>query len=940
MKQNNHSLPALAAGLIIGAAVTFGLAFPATWERVIETARSTFDEAFGARAAAPVVPASPPAVSNLPSFSFLPPLSNGSGNDGSLDTTLLNYLRVEICEVNGSECSILGTFTAQGSNNERLRVTGNHYHVNWQTQGANPNRSRTVRVVLAGLQLGSITLSPGQYSGLGSTWPIKFRVAPDPAIRVRLLRSLGKNAWQIVAALKKEFNLCGQETTSLMAADLEPYPAEQVGEAVSGVCQDAIVPETTKIADEETIAAHTSYDPQTGRMVFATRTGLLRDMRAGDVFVSEPTPAAPYGFLRKITGTQKHGNQVVLDTVQAKLNEAIYQGNLNASGELFPNDGTQSRISPRNTPSDLNKDSIFVSNVVIDEGDSYNFHRNIDVTVNFDGSEDGVEGSGSVRVQGFAYFNAGYNVGIGIRSCLAIPPACPDRFEAWAGFEAKTRLRVTGNFDGRITRERTIYPVPMDPIIFFIGPIPVVLVPEMNLKLGVNGEAHVDFTFEGEAKSVFKAGAKWLNPDYGGNGWNNISEFTPLERRIIEANANARMRLEAFSKVDAKIKLYGVVGPGMDGSLGILLDADTRRKPLWFMQGHVTTNVKFEASIADIIELGTYSTPILNEHFHIADSPNSPPIFSNVRTDTIFADIGSPVVLGPRSGFQGYFDVMDPEGDVPVLTASSDRDGNIPLTYTFQTPGLRTITITARDAEGATSSILLRIEVRNSLPIVTIVAGATVPAGVQYFVTAEAFDPDTSSFLPCSRLGWPPGFTVLNLGGCNAVTVFQTEGPRTVTVNATDFAGGVGSSSISVTVTPRPANLPPLIDPASVSITSARGKGGIPCLPSTMNLCRPPSGSYLWSGAGGEPLDDEYVPPLFMKVSATDPEGDPIHYDWHCETGTESAPVTNEGDGVFSCTPAYVPGAQIRVYAIVSDGTVRPDNRTTPYIYFYRLGPN
>ncbi len=924
MKNKKQSVIAIAT-LIVGAFITSVLAGPAVRIQAIEAARSAFSAAFDSKLDPIASAPNPSSTTNLPSFHFLPPLAQGSGNNGPLDATLLNYLKLEICVENRGTCSIIQTFTVHNSVNEGIRLTGDHYHVNWSPAGADPNLNRTVRVVLAGLELGSITLSPNEYAMLGSTWPIKFRVEPDPMIRIRLLRSLGKNAWQTAAALKKEFNLCGQESAALMAADLEPYPADQIQQAIGGVCQDVIIPETTKIADDETIAAHTAYDPVTGRMVFAYRTDFLRDVRIDDVFVSESTPAAPFGFLRKITSTSmQSGGQVILETVQAKLTEAIYQGSVDATGELIPDDGTQSsRAFSQINASGFDKESAFVPNIVIDEGDTYNFHRDIDVTVNFNGGEDGVEGSGTVRVQGFAYFNAGYNVGIGIRSCLAIPPACPDRFEAWAGMEAKTRLRVTGNFDGRINKEQTIYQIPMKPILFFIGPIPVVLVPEMNLKLGINGEAHVDFAFEGEAKSTFKAGAKWLNPDYGGNGWNNISEFAPLERRLIEANANAKLRVEAYSKVDAKIMLYGVVGPGIDGSLGILIDADTSRKPLWFVEGHVTTNVNFEASIAEIIELGRYSTPILNEYFRIADSPNSPPIFSNVRTDTIFVDIGSPVVLGPRAGFQGYFDVVDPEGDVPILTAFSDRDGNIPLTYTFQTAGLRTITVTARDSEGATSTITLRIDVRNSLPIVNVtVQTHTIPATVQYFMTATAFDPETG-FLTCNLIDFqvqaPDTRTLTGSGGtCGATVIFNQQGTRQVRVIATDPQGGVGESVVTVNVTSPPANLPPVV--TGFWVSAYRGPLSHVC-PDPNYLCEAPNGALINNGSPGS---GDYYPPLYIFVYGFDPDGDPVSVERNCRTGGNTWPVVwDDTYGTFRCDVGYSPHSPITIDVWLSDGVNR-----------------
>jgi hypothetical protein len=584
--------------------------------------------------------------------------------------------------------------------------------------------------------------------------------------------------------------------------------------------------------------------------------------------------------------------------------------------------------------------------VVIDEGESFNFGpHHIDVTINFDGSEEGVEGTGSLRVVGDVFFDARYNIGMGIRPCLAVPPACVDRFEAWAGAQQRSKLRVEGNFNGTIHKERVIHPIPLQPIWVWIGPLPVILVPEMNVVLGVDGNAHVDFVFDAKADSTFKVGAKWLNPEYGGNGWNDISEYDLFSGRVNEATLNADMRLEAYAKLDAKIKLYGIVGPGMEGSVGIEADVATGRQPLWKLRGHVTSAAKFEIGLAEIIDVGVYREPILNEYFHIAESVNSPPVFSNVLTDVIPVSIQTPITLGPRAGFTGYFDVSDPEGDPISLVAHSTLDGPINLTHTFTTGGLRNITVTAIDAHGASSSITLQVDVRNSLPIVNIFSGTTAEATVQFFMSAEAFDPDTNAFLPCSRIDWeaPPDIVTELNGGCSAVVTFGQPGTRTVTVKATDFNGGVGIKSISVTVLPAPANLPPVIDPASLEIHASSARGGGPCV-SSNGFCLVPattSAQFLWPGFGQQ-ADDEYAVPLFMWVEATDPEGDPINYEWRCQdqAGTQVVIATHTGNDVYQCTPPYLPGVVIEVYAVVSDGTFRPNNKTTPRTFFYRVTPN
>src|SRR5688500_12499317 len=65
-------------------------------------------------------------------FHFQSPLAPNSGDPQDLDESLLDYLTVEVCEVNGNTCSIVRTFTSEGSGAEVLRLSGGFYIVNWQ----------------------------------------------------------------------------------------------------------------------------------------------------------------------------------------------------------------------------------------------------------------------------------------------------------------------------------------------------------------------------------------------------------------------------------------------------------------------------------------------------------------------------------------------------------------------------------------------------------------------------------------------------------------------------------------------------------------------------------------------------------------------------------------------------------------------------------------
>lgn len=863
----------------------------------------------------------------LDSFHFLEPLVPSSGDPDQFDAGLLDYLKVEVCEVTSTGCPSVKVFTSESSLSERIRISQQgqwiYYAVNWDTKKTNlGNLTYRVQVSVAGLLLGSIDLAPDAYKTFPRTWPIKFLIERDPAIWIHLLATGGDSLWEVADFLRSELGVCDDQLAEALLSGFPGATAEEVGMVVSNVCQDAVVPETTKVADRATREALASFDPDSGQMVFLTFTSQLKDLEVGDVLVSKPGPAAPYGYLRRVTSITKVQGQAVLETVQALLTEAISEGDLDVAGVLLPSNPVAATAATATSTAgafgDLRGMDQAVALAAIDEGDGFTFQQDIDVTIEFDESDEDVEGTGTVRVQGSVYFNAGYNVGLGIEGCLAITLVCVDRFEAWAGGEQKSVLRVTGDFDGTLKKEQLIAPIPMSPIVFFIGPVPVVIVPRLDVLLGVEGNAHVDFVLDAKGESRIRVGAKWTDPDDGGIGWENISEFTPLSGELFDFDYTADFSLEAYGKVNGSLLLYNVAGPGMDASVGIEGSVQTGRRPYWQVRGHGVTNVNFSISL--ILPVAQWNQSVLNEHFLIEESSDSPPVFTNLRDGAMEARVGNNVYIGPtRFGDPQTYDVFDPEGDTFTLSATTS-DGttvNWP-NVNFASPGLKTVTITAQ-ANGLTSTHQLGINVRNDPPTVTITpASGTVPATVQYWLIATAYDPEEGD-LECSRITWSATgtYTKYESGSarsCTAMFKFSTPGDYVVTATAVDDLGAPFSQTHDVTVTAAPESPYPEIEPGSFSVQALsrinRTAEGVPptiCLKGT--YCEVENGDYIFNGYGGD-----FISPLILSVNVS--EGARVQ--WYCQTGANLATITDNGDGTHSCTPIYSPTEPIKVYATVS----------------------
>jgi hypothetical protein len=615
-----------------------------------------------------------------------------------------------------------------------------------------------------------------------------------------------------------------------------------------------------------------------------------------------------------VTSIRKSRGIYTLETVQAKFTEAIKRGTIQTSGPLEPaddlNNADQSQpFAPEGRSTEF------------DIGQSIPFKRHIDVTINLDGGDDEIGGSGTVNVVGDIEIQAGYNIGAGIELCRTPPFACADRVEAWMGYVHKSNLRVIGKFDGHLHKEFS-YPIPMSPIFFMIGPIPVWIVPEVNVIVGLDGTAHVDFEFNAGAQSTVKPYIKWTEDE----GWKDLTAFAPISHSYADVKFAGNAELEGYAKLDAALLLYGVIGPSMDGSLGIVGKAQTGQSPFWEIHGHVKAGIGLKSVFMDLFDVNAHED-LFEDTFHIAESENLPPQFSNVRTTPIAARLNSPINIGQYDAFgQGAFDLSDPEGDAITQITAKDGDVVIPdlKNATFSQAGNHTIRVTATDVHGATSDPI-EIKVFVFVPPNTLElwpSATTIPAGVQFFATITAHD-DTDKPVPCGAFTLSLQVTAPDVatrhggaGNCVAWVRFNQTGTRTLTVNATDGYGTIISKSVNVIVTAVPASPYPEIpegDVINLSVMSRRGPFSIVC-PDPNYLCEAPSDVYLYNGVAGS---GDYVPPLFMSVRTTD-STDSV--EWHCETGTTQSTVSYDSTfDMQTCGPVPSLTDRVKVYAIVTD---------------------
>jgi hypothetical protein len=884
-------------------------------------------------------------------FHFLAPLGPEAGDPAKFDASLLDELIVTICRVETTGCTEVKALTSASSLSERLRIgltngKPSYYLANWDVSKIKltPWTFR-VAVTLAGLQLGSIDVGPATYKSFGRTWPIKFRIENNPTIRVRVLHDAGRSASQIANAIRLEFGLCGDDLAQLLANDLDPFPQEEIDLAIAGVCQDADIFPTTKVADPATQDLLTSFDPTTGQMTFSGSTPTLASLKAGDVLVGEPAAAAANGYLRKVSSITKDKKTgvITVETTQAQLNEAVHEGVLDAAADLHPDDLVSTEALPGVTLRESRTATAAFG--ALDVGDGFDFHETIDVTLEGSASGDGVDGNGTVHITGEMKFNAGWNVGIGIEDCLSITLACVDRFEAHVGSHLYSELHIDGTFDGSLHKDTVLSTHYFRPIVFFIGPIPVVLVPVVKAIAGVRGDAHVEFSFESTITGDMNVGIKWTDPDDNGNGWQDVSTEPTLSGDA-DADVLATMELRAYAAFEGKLLLYGIAGPGLVGRAGLRAVVQFPGTPLWELWAIANGELNVTIDIGGVLDLGGKHFDLPEAKLHLKSAENQPPTCSG-RTDPIPLAPDVEYYLGPRTGDSfdgGYFDCADPEGGELLPPVGKEGSTVIDLEHAQWASGDHDVVITVTDEAGKVSEpFTLHIKIIDTPPILSVTnSGDSVPASVQYFVTASAWDVEGGAqnkggYLPCTAMTWQvTGGSATKAASnqtCTVSVVFTQTGYQTVKVTATEPGGKFSEHTVTVLVGAAPSNAAPVIDMDHFWVKAASGpKMG--CFPGPTDcqevcpsgfFCPVPMDSIMYNGTVGE-----YHAPLTLSVDATDPNGDALTVQWFCQVGGYNYRVTDNGDGTFDCSPySSSITTPILIWATVSDGitTVKTEVR-------------
>jgi len=331
---------------------------------------------------------------------------------------------------------------------------------------------------------------------------------------------------------------------------------------------EPIIPETTKVVDEETIQEIASVTEDQSIIIFEKSTPQLEELAVGDIIAMGVTENTPEGLLRKVTKVTKGGkdsSEVVVETEFTTLEEAIEQGEFYFNEALKAEDAKEPVCYVKGIEFIRDISTIKDSKIQILEF-NYNINAIIyDVDNNPNTKEDNITLTGQLSFD----YNLLFSGKIGFPHLLKE-----------LNFQNKVKMEknlgvIVGGSVKLFSQKIDLWTHDCGLKVVWIGWVPIVLHPKITISADVNGEIFTKVTAEITDKDTYTAGIKFDN-----GSWQPISShenyFSPPSLSLSTGGA---VTFGVGPKLECKVD--GVVGPFCKTTLYGKVIADIYANPWW-----------------------------------------------------------------------------------------------------------------------------------------------------------------------------------------------------------------------------------------------------------------------------------------------------------------------------------------------------------------------
>ncbi len=327
----------------------------------------------------------------------------------------------------------------------------------------------------------------------------------------------------------------------------------------------AVMPATSKALSTETTNSLISISDDGAMYYFRNDVVQLNQIKVGDVILSEGTPLAPNGFMRRITAVWIEADQIIFQTEQAVLTDVFYEASVSISQQITP---------------DIISDMTLSEGVSLLETDgevfTFTFEKVLfDEDANLATIDDQIKATGQINL------DLSYEFDFEI---TAFPPSL-DQLTFLVDVTESVDLAVeSGNvtfIDGELEVEITKQE--LKPII--IGGVP--FVPEVTLSVGLDGTVQADVSASVSQQFDFDGGVI-----FDGSDWDVLSEFNNSFNYELPDLSDGEFEFKTYSEAKVDFLIFGLpLGPSFSLKPYLILAVAPAANPWWELTGGLEINL-------------------------------------------------------------------------------------------------------------------------------------------------------------------------------------------------------------------------------------------------------------------------------------------------------------------------------------------------------------
>ncbi len=376
-----------------------------------------------------------------------------------------------------------------------------------------------------------------------------------------------------------------------------------------------IIADNTFVIDAQTREKISEIDTTDFTFTLSEHSHLSEDLSIGDIIVDDTSSIAPYGYLRRIKTIDNSKGDVVIETEQAKLTDAIRQGTINfTSGTVSKSDIQRIKLA-EGVELSQNKFTVF----------DFDYSKTVQTST---GSLE-ISGHTSLSMDFYFYMSWGFDFWT----------FSPYIAEFGTGVNINQDASIMTLAESGLTFDETI-PIAsfyFTPYTVWVGPVPVVFVPKVSLFIDTNGEITGVFTASASEEYMGKIGVKYTHDD----GWDDVNlknfttDFTP-------PNLNLAANFQTHLTGKMSLLVYGIAGPFVSMSGCSEVGASLTNNDNWDLFFNVGSMVRAGLEI-DIIGVQPYANEyclFVDTIYQLHDQPLSNSINIMSPTDGSYYNIG------------------------------------------------------------------------------------------------------------------------------------------------------------------------------------------------------------------------------------------------------------------------------------------------------------